>query len=190
VSDYGAVEALVADCQACFGGVDILINNAGIIDPIGSIEACDPAAWAQCLTINLVGAYHAVRAALPALQASGGAIVNISSGAALQPLEGWSAYCASKAGLAMLTQSLALELGPLGIRVFSLQPGTVFTQMQEKIRASGINPVSQIDPADHGPMEDPVRAIAWLCSASAADLVGQELRIRDPELRARVGLSV
>jgi NAD(P)-dependent dehydrogenase (short-subunit alcohol dehydrogenase family) len=117
-------------------------------------------------------------------------VVNVSSGAAHQPLEGWSAYCAGKAGLAMLTQSMALELGPLGVRVFGLQPGTVFTQMQEKVRASGINPVSRIDPADHPPADDPARAIAWLCGEAAAELAGRELSIRDHELRTAVGLSL
>ncbi|HMB75524.1 MAG TPA: SDR family oxidoreductase [Kiloniellaceae bacterium] len=191
VSDYGAVEALVEGCCRRFGGLDILINNAGVIEPIARLGACDPAEWARSVTINLVGAYHAVRASLPALQAAGGGVVvNVSSGAAHRPYEGWSAYCAGKAGLAMLTQSMALELGPLGVRVYGLQPGTVFTAMQEKIKASGINPVSQVDPADHPPAEDPALAIVWLCGAAAADLAGRELSIRDPDLRTAVGLPL
>ena len=129
------------------GGLDILINNAGVIDPIAEIATSDPAAWARNISINLIGAYNVVRAVLPGMLAGGGgSIVNVSSGAAYRPLEGWSAYCAGKAGLAMLTQAIALETAGKGIRVFGFSPGTIDTEMQVKIRASGMN-VSQQDPA-------------------------------------------
>ena len=82
-----------------FGPVDALINNAGVIEPIASIADSDPAAWARNIEINLVGAYHPIRALLPRMiAAGGGTIVNVSSGAAIRPLEGWSAYCSGKAG--------------------------------------------------------------------------------------------
>jgi len=80
-----------------------------------------------------------VRAMLPSMLAQGGGtIVNISSGAVYQPLEGWSAYCSSKAGLAMLTRSIALETAGTGVRVFGFSPGTIDPDMQTKIRASGL----------------------------------------------------
>ena len=110
VADYAAVERVVADTRQRLGGLDILINNAGVIDPIGSLAASDPAAWALNIQINLVGAYNVVRAVLDGMLAAGaGTIVNVSSGAAHRPLEGWSAYCAGKAGLAMVTRSIALD---------------------------------------------------------------------------------
>ena len=115
VSDYAAVEKIVAETKARLGGIDILINNAGVIDPIAEVATSDPAAWAQNISINLIGAYHVVRAVLPGMLArGGGSIVNISSGAAYRPLEGWSAYCAGKAGLAMLTKSITLETAGRG----------------------------------------------------------------------------
>ena len=80
------------------------------------------------------------------IAAGGGTIVNVSSGAALRPLEGWSAYCAGKAGMAMLTQAIKLEEAANGIRVFGFQPGTTDTDMQVLIRASG-NIISRVSRA-------------------------------------------
>jgi NAD(P)-dependent dehydrogenase (short-subunit alcohol dehydrogenase family) len=109
---------------AACAGLDILVNNAGVIEPISDIAASDPAAWARNISVNLVGAYNAVRAVLPGMLAggAGGTIVNVSSGAAFRPLEGWSAYCSGKAGLAMLTRAVALETAGRGVRVFGFAP--------------------------------------------------------------------
>lgn len=182
----GAVEQTVAR----WGRLDILINNAGVVDPIGRLAESDPAAWAGSLEINLVGAYHMARAALAPLRAAGGGvIVNISSGAADGAMEGWSAYCAGKAGLAMLTRSLHLEEAQHGLRAFGFKPGTVETQMQQKIRASGLNPVSQMLPEDHLPAALPAGAVVWLCGEEARELAGEELSIRDPEFRRRAGVE-
>jgi len=187
VSDYTAVEALVADTRSRFGRLDALINNAGVIEPIASIADSDPAAWARAIEINLTGAYHAVRAVLPGmLAAGGGTIVNVSSGAAIRPLEGWSAYCSGKAGLHMLTRAIALETADKGIRVFGFQPGTTDTDMQVLIRASGINPVSRIPRGNLTPVALPAAAIAYLCTPAADDLNGQEFSLNDPTFRARL----
>ena len=190
VADYAAFEGLVAATTQRFGRPDILINNAGVIEPIATIAQSDPAAWAKNIQINLVGAYNAVRAVLPGmLAAGGGTIVNVSSGAALRPLEGWSAYCAGKAGMAMLTQAIKLEEGASGIRVFGFQPGTTDTDMQVLIRASGMNVISQIPRANLTPVAHPARAIVYLCTRDADDLVGTEFSLRDEAFRKRVGLT-
>ena len=118
-----------------------------------------------------------------------GTIVNLGSGAAHNPLEGWSHYCAAKAATDMLTRCTHLENRGRGIRVFSLSPGTVATDMQRAIRASGINPVSQMDFASHAPVEEPARALVWLLTEDAAPFAGQEVSLRDPDIRARVGLT-
>lgn len=172
------------------GRLDALVNNAGIIEPIGFAWACDPEEWARNVQVNLIGVYHGCRAVLPYFTDVGrGVIVNVSSGAAHRPKEGWSAYCAAKAGVAMLTQSLRLEAGPLGVRVYGFQPGVVDTQMQSIIRASGVNDVSRLRRDQLADPSEPAHIIAWLCSEEAADLAGQELTIRDPELRRRAGLE-
>ena len=189
VSDYAAVEKLVAATRARFGGLDILVNNAGVIDPIAEIATSDPKAWADNITINLVGAYNVVRAVLPGMLArGGGSIVNISSGAAYRPLEGWSAYCSGKAGLAMLTKAIELETKGKGIRVFGFSPGTIDTDMQVKIRASGMNMISQIPRANLSPVAHAVRGLMYLCSKASDDLIGQDASMRDDAFRGRIGL--
>ena len=190
VSDFASVTALVAKTGAELGPVDVLVNNAGVIEPIAGIAEADPAAWAQNIQINLVGAFHGVRAVLPGMIArGGGTIINISSGAAHRPLEGWSAYCTGKAGLAMMTRAIALETAEQKIRVFGFAPGTVDTEMQVQIRASGVNIISKIPRADLAPVDHPARALVYLCTPAADDLAGSELSLRDDALRARVGLS-
>ncbi len=190
VSDYAAVQALVAATRDRFGGLDALVNNAGVIEPIGRIADTDPTAWARNIEINLTGAYYAIRAVLPGMiAAGGGTIVNVSSGAGIRPLEGWSAYCSGKAGLVMLTRAIALETAAQGIRVFGFQPGTTDTDMQVLIRASGINQISQIPRGDLIPVAHPAAAIAYLCTPAADDLAGQEFSLRDAAFRARLGLD-
>jgi NAD(P)-dependent dehydrogenase (short-subunit alcohol dehydrogenase family) len=122
------------------------------------------------------------------LAAGRGIILTVSSGAAHGPVEAWSHYCASKAGAAMLTACVHKENADRGIRAMGMSPGTVATQMQREIKASGINPVSQIDWDDHIPAEWPARALLWMCSPEAAPWIGQEISLRDPDIRAAVGL--
>ena len=190
VGDAEAVEAIVAEIAGRLGSPTTLINNAGTIAPIGRLDTVDPEAFAASIRTNLVGAALCARAVLPhMLAAKSGRIINLSSGAAHTPLEGWSAYCAGKAGLAMLTRSLALEYGPLGIQVFGFAPGIVDTDMQSAIRASGINRVSQLPRASLAPPSDPARALVYLCTPSAARYAGAEIDIRDAEFRRAASLS-
>lgn len=189
VSQYAHLETVVATCREAFGGPDILINNAGVIDPIGPLADSDPDAWCHATDINFKGVYNGMRAVLPFMKAQGsGTIVTVSSGAAHRALEGWSHYCAAKAGAAMLTEAADLECRPNGVTVIGLSPGTVATYMQTAIRASGINPVSQLDPSVHIPAEWPARAIAWLCGPDGAEFAGHEVSLRDDDIRRRVGL--
>ncbi|GLQ06182.1 SDR family NAD(P)-dependent oxidoreductase [Sneathiella chinensis] len=189
VSSFEAVEKLVADTLERYGRIDAIVNNAGIIDPIALIEDTDPEDWARNISVNLVGVYNGIRAVLPHFyKQSSGIIINVSSGAAHNPLEGWSAYCSGKAGVYMLTRATALEAAEKGVRVYGFGPGTVDTDMQGLIRSSGINRVSQMPRENLFPANEPAAAITWLCSDDAADLAGQELSVRDEELRQRVGL--
>ena len=189
VSDYASCQRLVQETASRFGPPDILVNNAGVIEPISAVGVADPRDWARSIEINLIGAYYAIRRVLPAMLERGhGDIINVSSGAAVRPLEGWSAYCAGKAGLAMLTRSIDLEHRAAGIRVFGFQPGTTDTDMQVTIRASGINMISQIPREQLTPVTHPARAIVYLCSPEADDLAGKEFSLRDEEFRRRIGL--
>ncbi|SHL55527.1 NADP-dependent 3-hydroxy acid dehydrogenase YdfG [Roseovarius marisflavi] len=190
VSRYWEVEAAVAACHTAFGRLDVLIGNAGVIDPITSLSTADPDSWGHAIDVNLKGVFNGMRAALPGMLAQGsGTIITISSGAAHNALDGWSAYCASKAGAAMLTQSADLENRDKGIRVMGLSPGTVATDMQREIKKSGVNAVSQLDWSDHIPPEWPAKALLWMCSAAADDFAGQEISLRDEDIRKRAGLT-
>lgn len=190
VSDPEAVKSAVAATIAQFGRLDHLINNAGVIDPIGRFLDTDPAQWTRLIDINVNGAMYACHAALPHLLKSKGVLVNISSGAGHRPVEGWSAYCASKAALAMLTRALDLEYGPHGLRTYGFAPGTVLTDMQRTIRATGIGPVAKLPIEALQPPELPARIVAWLCTAAAADYPTGECAIRDDDLRRRSGVEV
>jgi len=112
VTRYWEVEAAVTAANDTFDAVDVLINNAGAIEPVSRLDTIDPEDWGHVIDINLKGVMHGIRAVLPGMLARGtGTIITISSGAAHSPLEGWSHYCASKAGAAMLTRCLHLEHG-------------------------------------------------------------------------------
>ena len=161
VALYSDIEAATAEAVSAFGGLDILVNNAGVIEPIARLADSEPEAWGKVVDINLKGVYHGLRAAIPLmLERGGGTVVNISSGAAMNPLEGWSHYCATKAAVLMLTRAAHKEHGELGLRSVGLSPGTVATEMQVRIKASGVNPVSRLDPSAHIPPEWAARAVA------------------------------
>ncbi len=190
VSEYDEVANAVTECVAQYGKIDILVNNAGLIDPIARIEDSDPIQWANVVDVNLKGVYHGLRAALPLMKEQGsGVVVNISSGAATGALEGWSHYCATKAGVLSLTKCAHKEFGDLGVRIVGMSPGTVATDMQVSIKASGINPVSQLEHSDHIPPEWPAKAIAWLCTEAAAEYSGTDFSIKTEEGRRLVGLN-
>ncbi len=184
VTDRGGVVALLAD------PFDIVVNNAGIITPIGRMDTLDVEEWAQNISINLVAAFHVAQQAVRGMAGRGGTIVNLSAGASRTAMEGWSAYCTGKAGLVMVTKAVHLEFAALGVRVFGFAPGVVDTDMQGVIRASGINPVSQIPRENLIGVEGPAHAIAWLCTAAADGYAGQEVDVRTAEFRAACGLPV
>ena len=190
VSRYWEMEAAVEACHTAFGQLDVLINNAGVIAPISMLADADPDAWGHAIDINLKGVFNGMRTALPGMMARGsGTIITVSSGAAHNALEGWSAYCASKAGAAMLTRSADLEARGAGVRVMGLSPGTVATDMQREIKASGVNAVAALDWSEHIPADWPARALMWMCGPEAGDVAGQEISLRDPDIRRRAGLS-
>lgn len=189
ISNFQAMENAVDKCIDTFGKLDIFVANAGVIDPIGPLATSNPASWAHAVQINLIGAYNGLRTVLPIMQAQqSGTIINISSGAAHSALEGWSHYCAAKAATAMLLNNVQLEHANDHIRFLGFRPGTVATYMQSAIKASGINPVSQMDPSDHYKAEWPAQAIAWMCTPDADEFLGQELFMGDEEIQRRAGL--
>lgn len=129
VSDADEVSAAVSHSSEALGGLDGIVNVAGI-DLICDFASMSVSEWRRVQAVNVDGPMHVCKAALPALVAHGcSTIVNVASGAALRPLASRSAYCASKAALVMFTKALALELAPHGVRANALCPGVIDTQM-------------------------------------------------------------
>ncbi|WP_371170055.1 SDR family oxidoreductase [Aliiroseovarius sp. 2305UL8-7] len=186
VSSWDQVKAAVDAAVARFGTVDVLINNAGVIEPIGPLIDSNPAEWGHVIDVNLKGVYYGIRAVMPIMAAQGGgSVLTISSGAAHNALEGWAHYCVSKAGVHMMTKALHREGAGQGIRAIGLSPGTVATQMQREIKVSGINAVAQLEWADHIPPEWAARALLWMCSDDADAYLGEEISLRDEAIRDR-----
>ena len=189
ISDPNFVIELVDFCFQHFGALDILINNAGTILPIGRIHEISPAEWSNVIDTNLKSVFYTVNAVLPKMiEKREGTILNVSSGAAHNPLEAWSHYCSSKAGAAMLTKCLHNEYFQYGIRSMGLSPGTVATQMQAEIKESGINQVSKLDWSVHIPADWPARALLWMCGDEANEFIGKEVSLRDEIIRRKVKL--
>ena len=189
VSQFAELEAAVQNCVDHFGGLDVLINNAALLEPIAHMSDADPEAWSTLIDVNVKGVFNGMRLALPRMIAKGaGTILTIGSGAAQKPYEGWGAYCASKAAALMMTRTVDAEVGAKGIRSISLSPGTVATQMQKDIKASGINPVSELDWEDHIPPEWVAKTLLWMCGPAADAWCGGEVSLRDEAIRKKVGL--
>ena len=124
--DAAAMEGFIDRAVTELGGLDVLINNAGIAGPTKRVEDIEPGELDRVLQIDLSAMFHTCRRAIPALKAAGGgAIVNMSSSAGRFGFPMGAPYAAAKWGVVGLTKSLAMELGPFGIRVNALQPGAV-----------------------------------------------------------------
>jgi len=190
VADEPAVRQAVHKAATEFGGIDIIINNAGTLQPAAGILDTKPSDWTRNIEVNLFGPLYVLRHAVPFLP-KGGVVINVSSGAAANPLVGWSAYCAFKAGLSILTRVLAIEESDArGIRVYGFLPGLVDTDMQAFNRANRINEVGSIKRDALRPAVEPAQIMHFLCSPEAADLNGQIVNARDSVVRARAGVPV
>ncbi|QSR24963.1 dehydrogenase [Nocardioides aromaticivorans] len=128
VAENAGVERVVADTVATFGRLDGLVVNHGIIH-VGRVDEVTPEQWDDTIRVNLTSPFLLVRAALPHLLAARGAVVAVSSVAALRASDGMAAYSASKAGLLLLTQSLAVDHGRDGLRANAVCPGWTATEM-------------------------------------------------------------
>ena len=134
VGDREAVTTMVADAVARLGGLDVLVNNAGIGGPTQPLQELDPAAWDAVLRVNLTGTFDVTRNAIPHLIRSGrGAIINMSSAAGRFGYANRSPYAATKWALIGLTKTLSLELGEYGIRVNAIAPGAVEGERAERV---------------------------------------------------------
>jgi meso-butanediol dehydrogenase/(S,S)-butanediol dehydrogenase/diacetyl reductase len=186
--DPDDTRAAVAAAKDAFGRLDVLVCNAGM-GKAGTVVEQTPEGWDEVLRTNLTGAFLACRAALPEIVETKGAIVTISSDAGLRVAPRSAAYCTSKAGLIMLTKSIALDYGPAGVRANCLCPGWVRTPMadgemdelgeqrgtdREGAYALAASPVPLRRP---GTPEEIAAATAWLASEESSFVSGAVVAI-------------
>lgn len=134
VADEADVDRLFDDARSALGGLDALVNNAGVAGPTGGVDEISPKEWRRCIDVDLTGQFLCARRAVPLLKAAGGgAIVNMSSAAGRLGYAYRSPYAAAKWGVVGFTQSLAKELGPVGIAVNAILPGIVAGPRIERV---------------------------------------------------------
>ena len=134
VSDVAQVDKLFQAVEKNLGGLDVLVNNAGIAGPTGKVEDIKPEDWERCIAIDLNAMFYCTRKAMPLIKAAGGgSIVNLSSAAGLHGFPQRSPYCAAKWGVVGFTKSLSVEAGPDKVRVNCICPGIVEGERIERV---------------------------------------------------------
>ncbi len=181
VSDEQQVQRAFSEAREALGGIDLLVNNAGLEHPYTLLDM-PLAAWQKVIDVNLTGAFLCAREAARTMRDAGaqGAIVNISSVHEQIAWERFSHYCASKGGMKMFAQSIAKELAPLGIRVVNVAPGAIATPINADVLAdpqqSG-HVKDEIPLGRWGHVQDIARAVAWLSCDQASYVTGATLFI-------------
>ncbi|MDR6873951.1 NAD(P)-dependent dehydrogenase (short-subunit alcohol dehydrogenase family) [Bosea sp. BE125] len=184
VADPASVAAAVAESAAALGGLDGIVNAAGI-DLVADIQAMALADWGRVLAVNLTGPMLVMQAAFAHLKAAGGGtIVNVSSGAGLSPLKHRTAYCASKAGLQMASKALAMEAAEFGIRVNTVCPGAVETELFRSGIDASPDPQAAYEAVRAryalqrvAAPEEIAAAILWLTSAESSYVTGTAIAV-------------
>jgi NAD(P)-dependent dehydrogenase (short-subunit alcohol dehydrogenase family) len=190
VGDRLQVDAVFADLLRLHGGLDLLINNAGVAGPVGAVENLDEDGWDECLQINLSGTFYMTRRAIPFLRKSSHAsIINIASTAALMGCPQRSPYVASKWAQIGLTKTWAMELGPEGIRVNAVCPTSVDGPriervIQQEAEQRGVNSESvrevylrQTSMRSFATADEVADTVLFLASEQASRISGQAISV-------------
>ncbi|WP_420452899.1 SDR family NAD(P)-dependent oxidoreductase [Ilumatobacter sp.] len=176
VSDDAAVAAMFDAFADELGAVDVLVNNAGIVSPMLHFFDADESWWRRIVDVNLTGHFLcSQRAARSMARAGGGSIINLSSGGATRAHRAFTAYDATKGGIEALTRAMALDLGPYGIRVNALMPGSIDTSgldVDERRRRGENVPLGRI-----GEPDDMTGAALFLASDDASYVTGHVLQV-------------
>ena len=187
VTDADAVRSTVERVCEEMGPIDVLVNNAGVMAPIGFDWAVDPVAWWRTMEVNVLGSYLCARATLPLmLERHCGRIINVTSTAANKRYPIYSAYGASKAALSHLTGSMDEATREYGVHVFAYSPGFVRTEMTEALAdAPGVREHlgdgfrRALDEGRHTPLALAVEGLLFLASGAGDALSGRQIDARD-----------
>jgi NAD(P)-dependent dehydrogenase (short-subunit alcohol dehydrogenase family) len=186
VTDQKTVHQMMAEVEQTVGAVDLLVNNAGIVTPLGPIWEVDADEWWRCLDINLRGSFLCTRAVLPSMIARRrGRIFNIASAAGLKARPYSSAYVTSKTALIRFTENLADEIREYNIRAFAIEPGTVRTAMSEYLYNSEAGQIwlpwfqRIFDEGLDDPIEPVTQLVLSLASGQGDVLSGRMISIDD-----------
>jgi NAD(P)-dependent dehydrogenase (short-subunit alcohol dehydrogenase family) len=184
------VDGLFDAAQSWLGGLDVLINNAGIAGPTGRVEDIDPEEWNRTMAININGHFYCARRAVPLLKAAGGgSMVNLSSSAGVMGFPLRTPYAASKWAVVGLTKSLSMELGEFGIRVNAICPGAVAGPRIDRVIAADAEarglPLETVRDSVLGqnslkqfiPPEAIARQAVFLCSPAGSHITGQAISV-------------
>ena len=176
VTDRAALDRFAADVVARFGRIDLWVNNAGLLGPIGPLAELDPGEVARTVEVDVTGVLHgsAAFAAHVRSRPGPGVLVNISSGAATKPYIGWAVYCAAKAAVEQLTRVVALEEAPHGLAAFAVSPGLVDTDMQAAVRAADEASFPEVERFRRAAAEHRFNSPAWVGSHILALAFGGE----------------
>lgn len=177
MGEPAAAAALVQRAVAAFGGLDIVVNNAGTNPHIGPLLASAESHWDKTLDVNLRGAFRLIQAATPHLAARGGGkIINMASVAGLAPATNMGLYSVTKAGLIMLTRVLAVELAPSNIQVNAIAPGFIKTRFSQAIwddPVVGAAVLARTPAGRLGTVDDLTGLALYLASAASDYVTGQ-----------------
>lgn len=190
VASRAEVDRFFEEAQAWLGGLDVLVNNAGIAGPTGPVEEIEPHDWERTQAVNVNGQFYCTRRAVPLLKAAGGgSIINLSSSAGIMGFPLRTPYAASKWAVIGFTKSLSMELGSFGIRVNAICPGAVAGPRIDRVIAADAAarglPVETVrrSVASQNSLEefiDPqsiAHQVLFLCSEAGSQVSGQAIAV-------------
>ena len=190
IADPAQVNRLFDEAEKHLGGLDVLINNAGIAGPTASVEDITPTEWDRTMAININGQFYCARRAVPLIKAAGGgSIINMSSSAGILGYPMRSPYAASKWAVIGLTKTMAMELGEFGIRVNAVCPNAVEGPRMDAVisaeaQAKGISEKEAYDRLVEGTSmrtfvstEDVVNLVLFICAEAGSKISGQALSV-------------
>jgi len=176
VKDFNEAKRVVGETIEKFSSVDILVNNAGIVKD-NALMLMDPADWQEVINTNLTGYFNMAKACIVTMmKQKAGNIINISSVAGVIGMPRQTNYSSAKAGVIGFTKSLAKEVGPYGIRVNSVAPGFIETDMTKDLKPKE-DLVKKIPIGRFGRPEEIARVVSFLCSDRADYITGQIIKV-------------